>query len=203
MWSNNGKTIVNIRLCPWCCPMVSHCEYVPCWCCLCLADYGQTWCYSQTKVHYTVVRKDQAMATVNMYRKFHKPWTRSVWDLQAARHTDMLITILLATKYWNTSILCCTWNRKSNTPVHHKDQSAASGHVLVVRCFRRHKHCQPTQIFSADNWPPQHSFQVDLSAKMKVFIGTVINKSNTILINCQYVLSYHRDYNILFATQKI
>jgi len=37
-----NEKIVDIRLRPWCCPLVSHFEYAPYWRRLCLADYEQT-----------------------------------------------------------------------------------------------------------------------------------------------------------------
>ena len=47
--------------------------------------------------YWIVVREDQSMAIINMYKKFCEFWTCGFWDMwadrHAYRHTDMLIAI--------------------------------------------------------------------------------------------------------------
>jgi len=51
--------VVDIRLCPRCCPLVSHFEYItPYWRGVCLADYGQTRCPQKRSITYCTVDRE-------------------------------------------------------------------------------------------------------------------------------------------------
>ena len=72
-----NMAVIDIRLCPRCCPLASHFECTPCWRRLCVADYWQTWRHPQNR-KYIALSSEEDRATVNMCREFSEVWTRQL-----------------------------------------------------------------------------------------------------------------------------